>query len=400
MKKLLIYFLTVALVISIAVVGAVTSNSSDVQNTVSAEDSQEDSTRVISGANYVRTFYDEFEGTKLDSSKWAKCPEQSRQDGASIWDDDYTNLDGNGHLVLTGDVEEDGLFHCGAIRSRTKDYSKDLFNQLYGYFEIKVKLQSKQKYWTAFWLMPDAIDRGIEGGSDGTEIDIFEAFDPANKKINQAIHWDGYGPKHKKRENSFVKDVYDGQFHTFALEWTENYYRFYIDNKKTWTIYGGEVDIAECANYLKISLETAKTYWVFGPPAKEDLPDGITVDYVKVFQREDYLKQSETTTTTTTTRATTLAPTTTKKLTLSKPDIKLKAGKKQFTVSYKKVKNADKYKIYYRQSSAKKWKSVTTKLTKKTIKKLKKGKKYKVKVVAINGKVKSKFSTTKTIKVK
>lgn len=97
---------------------------------------------------------------------------------------------------------------------------------------------------------------------------------------------------------------------------------------------------------------------------------------------------------------TTLAPVTPVKIKLSKPEITVKAGKKQFTVSYKKVKNAKKYKIYYRLKTAKKWKTITLKGTKKTIKKLKKGKKYQVKVRAINGKVKSKFSKVKTVKVK
>ena len=97
---------------------------------------------------------------------------------------------------------------------------------------------------------------------------------------------------------------------------------------------------------------------------------------------------------------TTVAPVKPVKIKLSKPEIKLKAGKKQFTVTYKKVKNAKKYKIYYKLKTAKKWKSVTIKGTKKTFKKLKKGKKYQVKVVAINGKYKSKASKTKTVTIK
>ncbi len=410
MRKLIAYLLVVLLVLSVAIVGVFVAVAGELDDDSTQTTQTDDATREIDGISYVRTFYDEFEGNELDSTKWEKCPEQKRQDGASKWDDDYTTLDGQGHLILTGDVEEDGKFHCGAVRTRTKDYSRDLFNQKYGYFEISAKLQTKQKFWSAFWLMPDQIDRGIDGGADGTEIDIFEAFDPANKKINHAIHWDGYGSRHKSIGESKTKDVYDGQYHTFALEWTEDYYRFFIDGKKSYTIYSSSVDIAEYANYLKISLETASTYWVFGPPAKEDLPDGISVDYVKVYQREEYLNPKTTKITTTTattaketTKKTTVTTTTkkaVKKLTLSKPVIKVTAGKKKLTVKITKVKNAKKYKVYYKLKSAKKWKTVTIKGTKKTIKKLKKGKKYQVKVIALNGKVKSKFSKTKKVKVK
>ncbi|MBQ7129177.1 MAG: family 16 glycosylhydrolase [Clostridia bacterium] len=377
-------------------------------STTTSQKEENDTVREINGYSYVRTFYDEFEGEELDSTKWEKCPEWSRQSGYSKWDDNLTTLDGEGHLILSADyVEGEKALHCGAIRTRTKDGGCDLFNQKYGYFEISAKLQSKPGFWSAFWLMPDEIDRGIEGGSDGTEIDIFEAFDPVNQKINNAIHWDGYGSKHKKIDNQVKKDVYDGKYHTFALDWSEDAYKFYIDGKRTLSITAHDVDIAEYANYLKISLESGS--WT-GKPDDEDMPDGISVDYVKVYQREEYLNPKTTKITTTTattaketTKKTTVTTTTkkaVKKLTLSKPAIKVKAGKKKFTVSWKKVKNAKKYKVYYKLKSAKKWKTVTLKGTKKTIKKLKKGKKYSVKVIAINGKVKSKFSKVKTVKVK
>ena len=248
---------------------------------------KDDTVRTINGQNYVRTFYDEFEGKDLDSTKWEKCPEQYRQSNYSKWDDNLTKLDGKGHLVLSANyVEGDSALHCGAIRTRKKDYSYDLFNQKYGYFEISAKLQSKKGFWSAFWLMPDQIDRGVVGGADGTEIDIFEAFDPVNKRINHAIHWDGYGSKHKKIDYNAKSNVYDGKYHTFALDWSKDSYVFYIDGKKTYTITSKQAKICEYADYLKISLESGA--WT-GKPKKADMPDSISVDYVKVYQRKAYL---------------------------------------------------------------------------------------------------------------
>lgn len=63
-------------------------------------------------------------------------------------------------------------------------------------------------------------------------------------------------------------------------------------------------------------------------------------------------------------------------------------------ISWNKVKGANKYKLQYKASDAKKWKSVTTTKTSKTIKKLKAGKKYTFKVTAIkDGK---KYTSIKT----
>ncbi len=78
----------------------------------------------------------------------------------------------------------------------------------------------------------------------------------------------------------------------------------------------------------------------------------------------------------------------------------IKAGKKKFTVKWKKAKHARKYKVYYRVKGTKKWKSKTVKKTSCTVKKLKSKKTYQVRVRAINLTLKGKYSKTKTVKVK
>ncbi|MDE6567884.1 MAG: cellulase family glycosylhydrolase [Lachnospiraceae bacterium] len=104
---------------------------------------------------------------------------------------------------------------------------------------------------------------------------------------------------------------------------------------------------------------------------------------------------------------TTTKPTVTKKptvTTLKKPVIsKLTSKKRTLTVKFAKVKSAKKYKIQV--STDKKFKkSVKTKtvssVKKVTFKKLKSGKKYYVRVRAVSGKTQSKWSKTKSKKVK
>lgn len=65
-------------------------------------------------------------------------------------------------------------------------------------------------------------------------------------------------------------------------------------------------------------------------------------------------------------------------------------------VSWKSAKNAKKYEVKYKQSSAKSWKSVTTTAKKTTVKNLKQNTKYQFKVRGINGSKKGSFSTTIT----
>lgn len=61
---------------------------------------------------------------------------------------------------------------------------------------------------------------------------------------------------------------------------------------------------------------------------------------------------------------------------------KIKAAKKSLKITWQKIPGATSYKLYYKQATASKWKSVQTKRASKTIKKLKRGKRYKIYVAA------------------
>ncbi len=74
------------------------------------------------------------------------------------------------------------------------------------------------------------------------------------------------------------------------------------------------------------------------------------------------------------------------------------ATEQLITVKWKAAKNAKKYEVKYKLSTAKSWKSVTTTAKKATVKGLKQNKKYQFKVRGINGSKKGTFSTTITQK--
>lgn len=267
MKRIVLLFLTMVLVFSTLAVSP-----------VSAKDDMV--TIEINGQTYIRTFYDDFDGYELDDTKWSRSPETYRQGNYCKWSKQMSYLDGNGHLILGCQYDTNGDLLCGAIRSRNK------FEQRYGYFEASVKLQQADGFWSAFWLMPKNIDLyGEDGGGDGSEIDIFEAFGYKKKGINHAIHYDGYGSRHKSIGKSITADVYDGNYHKFSLLWDKNKYVFYIDDKETYRITSAQVDISYVSTYLKFSLESSLG-WT-GKPDDKDLPSGISVDYVSVYQQSD-----------------------------------------------------------------------------------------------------------------
>lgn len=81
-------------------------------------------------------------------------------------------------------------------------------------------------------------------------------------------------------------DIYDGEFHVFALDWSPTEYVFYVDGIEFWRVDGGDqfqnVGINQKPNYIKLTME--------GHDWGEPLPANFTenemlVDYVRVYKQ-------------------------------------------------------------------------------------------------------------------
>ncbi len=234
-------------------------------------DFEDNKTLTFEGKTYTLTFMDSFNGHRLDRTKWDYCPNWTRDQ--CIWTDHEAYLE-NGNLILniSGDSNP---YPAGAIRTH------GIFDQTYGYFEIRCRLpQVDTGVCSAFWLMSYEMNDTVPGAEDGIEIDIFEAV-PGFKPhyVQHALHWDGYGDNHKTWNYGMEKRYLYRGYHTFALVWDEEGYRFYIDGMLS-AEYKGEVCRVPC--YLK--LTTAVGGWT-GELNESDLPiHGLEVDYVKVYQ--------------------------------------------------------------------------------------------------------------------
>lgn len=238
----------------------------------------EDGTLYVEGEAYALTFEDEFEGTELDSTKWVHCPEWKRQDLECYWDNDCVKLNGDGRLTITSEYRN-GKYCMGAIRSKGK------FAQAQGYFEIRCTLNTVPGYWVAFWLMGETVGHVDNSGLDGTEIDIMEsAF--FGKAINHALHWDGYGEHHKTiGKETMNSKVYDGEYHTFSVLWTEKEYIFYIDREETWRTEAKEAGgTCQVPLYMKFTAETGT--WTGDELDEKNFPAAVYVDYVKAYERK------------------------------------------------------------------------------------------------------------------
>jgi beta-glucanase (GH16 family) len=246
-------------------------------------------------------FSDEFDGTSLNKEKWDFCPEWDRQ-GRSTWKDDMVSVSGGYlHLTFRRDPQlgasrssipdiADNWIRAGAVRTRRKYGAAMLFENTYGYYEARIKFPVASGTWGAFWLMSPTVETVGNDGRDGTEIDIIETIFNQNGEYNAALHWDGYWDNHKTVKSGsgdMPADIYDDEFHIFALDWLPSEYVFYVDGKEFWRVDGGaqfqNAGINQTPNYIKLTTESAP--WA-GDIPQDFIEAEMLVDYVRVYKQK------------------------------------------------------------------------------------------------------------------
>lgn len=110
----------------------------------------------------------------------------------------------------------------------------------YGRVEVRAKIPQGDWLWPAIWLLPVEEIYGAWPASG--EIDIMESRGNnytysmgGNEAVSSALHWgpqsdyDGY--IHTYGAKTALHSQWGDDFHTYGLEWTENYIFTYVDTK-------------------------------------------------------------------------------------------------------------------------------------------------------------------------
>lgn len=255
---------------------------------------------------------DEFEGEKVDRSKW------TYQTGNGFWSDGswisgwgnneleyYTDREENvrlenGELVITARKEK----YKGQYGNEEKNYdytsgkilSKGLFSKKYGRFEMRAKFPTGKGLWPAMWLLPQ--DDIYGGWAASGEIDIFEGWGSKPDTISGTLHYGSTWPdnvytgKEHELEGSTVSE-----YHEYALEWMPGEIKWYIDGE----VYQVQNDWYsknknEAVNYTYPAPFDQDFYLIFNlavggwfdgePDSNTEFPGEMKVDYIRVYDLE------------------------------------------------------------------------------------------------------------------
>ena len=133
---------------------------------------------------------------------------------------DYVTLKGAyGDYTSQDDKKgtDDG-FACGGI------FTDKTFSFRYGYVEVRARFESAAGVWPAIWLLP----KNGNGWPDSGEIDIMEHINNESN-VWQTLHMlnDAGSGKVSPTQQSPISNAKG--WHTYGMEWTEDYISFYID---------------------------------------------------------------------------------------------------------------------------------------------------------------------------
>ena len=226
------------------------------------------------GQDWRLVYSDDFNGTTIDQSSWLIHGDQQRAGG--WWLRNKAKLDGQGNLVLTTSAKN-GLMATGGLRGKR--------SWLYGYFEIRCKLpKTPAGHRPAFWLQAPGTFKKGNDGRDGTEIDVFEAWS-RDGKVQINLHWDvdPHGPGRTNAGFRPQQQISYNEWHTFAVWWTPDSYRFYFDGEQVWESRdGGVSQVPESMLITDEALENDKLRVL--NVARADSGDPFVIDYARVYQ--------------------------------------------------------------------------------------------------------------------
>jgi len=222
-------------------------------------------------------------------------------------------------------VEYDNFIRSGGVRTMGPAWgtigAEMTFENAFGYYEARIKFpDARGGTWGAFWLMnrlqgqEAGVQQNTTGfdhtfyGRGGAEIDVVESIAAHNNHgFNAATHFDSWQSGHQGNwpGNADTLDglnIYDGDWHTFSVEWSPNDYRFFINGfefarlsdintnfympigEGGWQGLTGAdlLQVNQNPNYIKLSMEAAAWSLLAQGALLEDSGE-MLVDWVRVW---------------------------------------------------------------------------------------------------------------------
>ena len=244
----------------------------------------------LSYSQYALVWSDEFDNNELNLNKWTYDLGQGDWGWGNNELQFYTNNSANinvdtGYLHIIAKSQQ----FAGANYTSARIKTKDLYEFTYGKVEARMKIPYGQGFWPAFWMLGANID-DVSWPYCG-EIDIMEHVNNENV-IHGTHHYDNNG--HNYIGNSVVCDA--SEFQVYSIEWTPYSIKWYLNGS---IYFQNSIDPSSVSKeefhspfFLLLNLAVGGL-WPGNPDSSTNFPGIMMVDYVRVYQNEFTLIESE-----------------------------------------------------------------------------------------------------------
>ena len=229
---------------------------------------------------------EEFNGSTLDSSRWATCYWWSSDgctngsSGELEWYQSANVRTVNGHLELeardepvTGDDGKGHEYTSGMVSGASP--ARNLFSFKYGYVVARAWVPRGPGLWAAFWMLP-ATHRSLP------ELDIFETVGERPDTADAHVHWSS-SDNEMQLGRGLARPGLTSGWHTYAVDWEPDSVTWYIDGIKRWSVTKPEAVPSE-PMYLLANLAVGGDYTTH-PDETTPFPSSLKIDFIRVWRR-------------------------------------------------------------------------------------------------------------------
>ena len=240
---------------------------------------------------YTLIWHDEFNEGNVPSNQWRHEVQNSGWVNNEL--QNYRNGTADGKRVTE---VKDGTLRINCFKgSDGKIYSGRIYacedpGIKYGYIEARIKLPKGKGTWPAFWMMPCKVDWANEGWPKCGEIDIMEEVGCVPNEVSSSLHAEGHNHTNNTQVTKAVtiKNA-EGEFHTYAIEWTEQNITTYVDGAKLLSYNNDGKGVRNWPYskeyYIILNLAWGGSWGGMKGVDANALPVTMEVDYVRVFQK-------------------------------------------------------------------------------------------------------------------
>lgn len=246
---------------------------------------------------------DEFDGSKLDESKWAYELGVVRNPGASqAYTKDCVKVKGGKlQLISVARKTPNATYNAGKpqwfAKIKEQPYASGSVTtrgikhfKAPGRLEFSARIPKAKGVWPAIWTMHS----NKYGWPANGEIDILEHISQEPNKVYTIFRWgkDGTNKEYKPLVRGTVIPNYSRDFHTYVLEWDEEYMRVLIDDKEVGRIATSEANYPNGDNPLLTPCYLIMNTAIGGPgtwpeaPQASQYPVTFEIDYVRYYTKK------------------------------------------------------------------------------------------------------------------